>query len=392
MRISAFGPVLVLGLAVLLSGCLITAKGTVGASDSGRTGADSGASSSGSSAIVEYTFNFSSPSGYQRSDGSAALVGFKAQGLSSGEKAQCRVGLQRLISSRPWQDCSNGLNVSVLSSAPSNHHSGTFVAQAQVVLGNGSVVGSKEQSFYIHPSLNKITECTPKLTDQEVFSLAGPLLSQGSVFPEGSALEGPQYKLALANGRGFDFVSFRKKLVMNDSKTMVILKRRYKASSMQNCDLRVGEISRKDLDWVNLEAKGSVFYHHHWSLNYSQGNVSKDPTSDKQSFGQDPVLGKRVDQFAKHRNAFVKSLKWRRFHRGLSECSALVANALGSVVCIDAASQKPYSMLGAMDKFRNGHHAQKQWVADSDEALSAGADLNLRKEIAPSIYSYFYED
>ncbi len=358
---------------------------------------------------AKITTNFDGPTGFKLSDHTDAVVNVTVSDRTKNSQIKCRTGLKRSISSVSWEDCSNGKTLIVSAHSPSAHQSGTFVAQAQVQDLSGEVVSETSKEYYVHPSLDDVAECTGGESEASLFAKAGALLDQTSEFGNESVMDGPHYKIKLSNkDRALEFVSFRKKLVMNDSKTMVMLKRKFVRPSNGECIVygkAVGSIS--NFHWILL-ANGDIKQS---SSYYQQRN--KGVWEARQANVYSSVLDQTVygayTWFINIKNSLIskqdvftvsglKSSRHSYARSGWDTCSAYVINAQGSAVCIDSTSNTAYLIPTKLGAFANMNGrpsgSKKSLVASSDAAIAAGADQTLRKDLngGASNFDVYYED
>ncbi len=359
-------------------------------------------------ATVEITTNFSGPTGFKLSDHSDASVSVSVNNVVGGAQVKCRTGLKRLIESIAWQDCTSGKTLVVSENSPSAHQSGTFIVQAQVLNVSKAVVDSKSKEYYIHPSLNDVVECTGGESDASIYAKAGALLDQTSEFGSETVMDGPHYKIKLANkDRALEFISFRKKLVMNSSKTMMILRRKFVRPGTGVCTFYGKAAGAKSNYHTTLlpngDLKMSVSYYQERNKDVWNARVPNVYSSvvDHAVHGGEAWFINLKNSIIAKGHVLASGLTSTRHsvtREGRDLCSAYVINARGSAVCIDSVSTTAYLIpekLGAFS-IMNGRMAgsKKSLVANSDAAITAGADQTLRKDLSgnASNFDVFYED
>jgi len=151
-------------------------------------------------------------------------------------KFQCRTALKSAINSAHFASCSAGSSIAVNPGIAPN--GGTIVTQVQSFV-NGVAADVKSSEIYVHPSLNSASTCTAAHTDDWYLAQAAQYLDQSYQFLADTSVKAPFMSLHFNDGQdAAGTLSLRKKMIMNNSKSLVLLKRIYKSVDRNDCVIR----------------------------------------------------------------------------------------------------------------------------------------------------------
>ncbi|MBS1960059.1 MAG: hypothetical protein JST80_11335 [Bdellovibrionales bacterium] len=210
----------------------------------------------------------SAPVGWLDASGNALKVQFTDTSTDTDLSFECRAGYQSEVASLAWHSCTP--NAGYVVPASSNHNAngvqlnnGTYIAEVRVKNGN-NVLRSASSSFYVHPSLNNLADCTQSNSDASYFTEAAKYLSVNSHFGSATQLNsGPFKQIEWASQGTTSFATLRKLLAVNSDNSLIILRRHYSGFAGQGCSVSVGVRSRQVqaifsvMSGLGLSASGS---------------------------------------------------------------------------------------------------------------------------------------
>ncbi|MBU6375101.1 MAG: hypothetical protein KGQ59_03825 [Bdellovibrionales bacterium] len=336
-----------LGLPVVLGACFLDSKG-----ESKALTSEIG---------LALTPNFSSPTGWLTTDGAPIAIAISLSGAPADATLECRTAPVSVVQSVDFAPCPSATEV-----APNKHnnqHTGTYRTEVRAMSG-GAMVAEQFVDYYVHPSLNSKALCTTTRTDADYFQIAGAVLDQSTVFGDETSLTAPKITLQFATEGSprSRALTLRKRLTMNESRTLVVLKRRFVRND-GTCGVPVPALVEKrtlfgvksvtDEDWLNNKA---FLTKSRSSLYNAATNVWTEPST------SDPILGtedrwdrfiSRITEQDSNENRIypfhVAELTERFYNRSI-HCEAVVLNAIGQSVCIRSDGQISVAQTKAFAK------------------------------------------
>jgi hypothetical protein len=148
------------------------------------------------------------------------------------------VGSSSAISQVPFSACN--LNSPITVSPSAHPNGGTLVAEVKVS-ENGNMSQSASASIYVHPSLNRVSSCADAYGDDSYLSDAAQFLDQSAAFIATSRVDGPFISLDTGSGDKITGLTLRKKFVLNQAKTLALIKRAYVSNVSHSCEIHARE-------------------------------------------------------------------------------------------------------------------------------------------------------